>query len=67
MTKWLIIGGIILIIGVPFYVFIVSRVQMAGWLSVLKQWLTEEKRSGTNADEDEERKQVQGQGQGKRP
>lgn len=37
--RWVVIGGIIILL-IPFYVYLLSRVMMLGWLQALKDVLT---------------------------
>lgn len=42
--KWIILSGCILLL-LPFFIYILSKVQMLGWLNAIKQILEEEKKN----------------------
>jgi Tfp pilus assembly protein PilO len=49
--KWVIVLGVIILL--PFMVYVLSKVQMAGWLNALKQQMQEmeEKEHGKETEE----------------
>ena len=43
--KWIILSGCVILL-LPFFIYIISKVQMLGWLNAIKQILEEEKKNG---------------------
>lgn len=43
--KWVLISGCIILL-LPFFIYILSKVQMLGWINAIKQILEQEKNHG---------------------
>jgi hypothetical protein len=41
--KWIILTGCIILL-LPFFIYVISKIQMLGWLNAIKQILEEEKK-----------------------
>jgi hypothetical protein len=49
--KWMILTGCIILL-LPFFIYVISKIQMLGWLNAIKQILEEEKKYGTKRKEE---------------